>query len=150
MEMKTMARKAQQGFTLIELMIVVAIIGILAAVAIPAYSDYVAKSKWNAALSEVAPGKVGFDLALQDGLTPSTTAPSTATNGFIGVQPSNTNTTIVVTNATSAGVLTATVVGGSIAGDTITLTRNATTGAWTCASSSLQKYIGSTNICTGV
>ena len=72
MEMKMMARKAQQGFTLIELMIVVAIIGILAAIAIPAYQDYVAKSKWTSALAEVAPGKTGFDVALNDGLTPVT------------------------------------------------------------------------------
>ena len=54
-------KKVQQGFTLIELMIVVAIIAILAAIALPAYQNYVAKSQLTAGLSDVRSGLTGFE-----------------------------------------------------------------------------------------
>ena len=64
--MKRSMQMAQKGFTLIELMIVVAIIGILAAVALPAYQDYTIKSKWAVNLSELDGVKLAIKGCMSD------------------------------------------------------------------------------------
>jgi type IV pilus assembly protein PilA len=61
-----MVKKAQAGFTLIELMIVVAIIGILAAIALPAYSKYMDKAKFSEVVLSTQAAKTAVEICVQD------------------------------------------------------------------------------------
>ncbi|MFV0662293.1 pilin [Denitromonas sp.] len=122
-------KRAQQGFTLIELMIVVAIIGILAAIAIPQYQDYVARSQVNRAFGEVAALKTAAEEQLNRGNT-------AFVAGDLGYVASNitTGALAIAFAGSGAGTLTVTLGGNAnpaVAGATIAMVRDAA-GAWSC------------------
>ncbi|WP_420476176.1 pilin [Noviherbaspirillum sp. ST9] len=100
-------QRAQAGFTLIELMIVVAIIGILAAVALPAYQDYTKKSRFAEVQGLAESLKKDVAACGSD----NTAAPGTFTgcsNGALGIPPAPTATTNTASLAVVNGVITGT------------------------------------------
>jgi type IV pilus assembly protein PilA len=133
-----MKRSMQKGFTLIELMIVVAIIGILAAVALPAYQDYTVRAK----TSEVLLAASGPKTAVAEWFQTKGSLPATAASLGVATQATTYVASVVVADTT--GVITATARGdASITGSTITLTpTDAGNGVlnWACGGSILPKY----------
>ncbi|AZR42356.1 pilin-like competence factor ComP [Marinobacter salarius] len=136
---------AQKGFTLIELMIVVAIIGILAAVAIPQYQDYTARTQVSRVVGEVNALKSSAESIFNSGgqvvssADDLTATPRQINIGWTGsnlVDDTHGNNGLEVTNGAQAdmsyNVVLGTDASGAVAGVTITVSRS-TAGAWSCA-----------------
>ena len=138
-------KRVQQGFTLIELMIVVAIIGILAAIAIPQYQNYVTKAKWADLNTSVAPIKLAISECLQQNNSTLTSC-DTATKLNITLPTAAGNLSSMTVNTTTAAivVLGTTAVGGC----TVTWTPTASDSrvAWAGVTSGTDCSKGKTGI----
>ncbi|MBY0574991.1 MAG: pilin [Gallionellaceae bacterium] len=159
-------KQIQKGFTLIELMIVVAIIGILAAVAIPAYQDYVVKAKLSKVQSTLDPIKLALASYYQENgsfpvgtETANTTVAASAAGGLFNsiglvntpnLPPEVTSVAVTGTATTATLVITPTKIRTSgIDGLTFTLTATGggTAITWTCTAKTITdplaiKYFG--------
>lgn len=148
----------QQGFTLIELMIVVAIIGILAAVAIPAYGDYTARAQAAEAMTLLDGLKTPMTEAYTTDGSWDTTVMSAVLSGkyvaavtdcndtgnACGAGPRNIPSAMVSNATIIQATFKTTGVSSKIAGKSVHMLYNTITGAWTCANGDGQKDLGLT------
>jgi type IV pilus assembly protein PilA len=146
MQSMKVVRKAQQGFTLIELMIVVAIIGILAAIAIPAYQDYTVKAKIQEGPSLASPIFTALGVACSDASIGAASTPTFASLGMTSTPIGKYVTGITLTGTMAAPVVTIayTAIGTQVtAGQNVTYTGTCDTISglkWTIGGSVASKF----------
>lgn len=136
-------KRIQQGFTLIELMIVIAIIGILAAIALPAYQDYTTRAKVSEVLVMGAPAKLA--VAETTSSLGSLALVTVANSGYVFPGATKYVSAVAITPATGIVTITSTVPNATGA-LTLTPTEIAGTGqlTWLCRSAAISvKYLPS-------
>ncbi|WP_127165351.1 pilin [Xanthomonas euvesicatoria] len=127
----------QNGFSLIELMVVIAIIAILTAIALPAYQGSVAKAQLTAALAEIRPGKTTVESVVQDG-----TDPSLVSKDYVGLSTTARCSSVsAALNASGAAEISCTLQGSSLVSGRDLKLKRAIDGLWTCDATAFdQKY----------
>ncbi|MDP1894252.1 MAG: pilin [Hydrogenophaga sp.] len=141
-----MFKRKQTGFTLIELMIVVAIIGVLASVALPAYQDYTAKAQITGAMTEITMAKISLEQRITAGLdggdVVALTGNSADVLSLVGIRSTSSarcSSYDVDVLAIGEASITCTMKGNhQVVGQTVVWSRTAT-GLWSCATTALNK-----------